>query len=106
MASKTGKTVNLKSIEEHLRGQDKKFELQDKKMIQSPWWSFAATVGVPIFLVGLVGLVGSWGVRTASNPNIAIIYWSIVAFIGITAISVGVCMVVKVSRRNSTTTKK
>jgi hypothetical protein len=90
------KTVTLKTIKEQL-------DWQDKKMTRSLWWSFAATVGVPVFLVGLVGFVG---VKMASIPNIAVIYWLIVAFVGVATISTGVSMAVKASRRNSTIAKK
>jgi len=90
------KTVTLKTIKEQL-------DWQGKKMPRSLWWSFAATVGVPIFLVGLVGFVG---VKMASIPNIAVIYWLVVAFVGVATISTGVSMAVKASRRNSKIEKK
>jgi fatty acid desaturase len=96
MAGKTGKMVSLEAIEEHLKR-------QDKKMIQSLWWSYAATIGLPIFLIGLAG----WGgVKMASNPNCTAIYWLIVAFVGVIVISIGVSMAVTVLQRNSTIKKK
>jgi len=96
MAGKTGKMVSLEAIEEHLKR-------QDRTTFQSLWWSVAATVGLPIFLVGLVG----WGgVKMASNPDCAARYWLIVAFVGVIAISIGVSMAVTVLRRSDTIRKK
>jgi hypothetical protein len=42
----------------------------------------------------------------AGNPSCAAIYWLIVAFVGVIAISIGVSMAVTVLRRNTTIKKK
>ena len=93
----------LENVNKCLKRQNEKLEQQDKKMTQSLWWSFAATVGVPIFLVGLTGF---GGVKMGNNPAIAANYWLVVAFVGVIAISTGMFMVVKVSQRNSRIGKK
>jgi hypothetical protein len=53
MAGKVPKTSNKKPVT--LETIKEQLDRQDKKMTKSLWWSYAATVGLPIFLVGLVG---------------------------------------------------
>jgi cytochrome b561 len=80
--------------------EDKKLKKQNKKINLSAWLYFAIAVGLPVFLVGFAGFVG---VRIASNPTIAAIYWLIVAFVGlaiILAVAVkAVCYNVRITKK-------